>query len=1037
MKRNGALRAVLVATALVVPGCARRPAPTPSPPPLDVAFSGCSAVLAGPVCEIAGTRTLRLRVTAPEASLRVALDDTSRPATGPVVQGGTLLSVEVSDAVRRVSLCAERDASEACFHLAIAPRLNVPALSEARALRASGKAADAEGRLRALLADPDPLIRQQATRDLARVERDLGRGEAVFTRFREAIELDRARGRLSDEVDDRLALAYALVYDARRFEEVRELFPAMAELLPSYPDGAARAPYFAGLGAYESGDLRAALHRFRASAEASERLGLVDQQVDALSLWSDTLAILGRSAEAEERIQQARALLPPTAPACQRARLASNAGWTSARVAGTGATGMVAGSGTTGMVAGSGTTGMVAGTGATGMVAGSTTGMVAGSGTTGMVAGSGTTGMVAGSGTTGMVAGSGTTGMDPRSFLEEAIGLYQRECPDPPRLANALTNLALAEIELGRPDEARRALDRARAEDPRAGPRIQAYWTMIDGRIALFQRRFDEALRLHEALAVIGERALFPELRLEAALGRAQALEGLHRDDAARKAYEEAEALLSDWTRLVPLGEGRETFLGRYDRAAKLRIDFLLRTRPAREAALAARQSRARALRALAWMDRPGELSPERRATWERSLAAYRKARAALDERAASDQWLPVDRQARALAERTAEQATLGAALEQALSELGPAPFPREEGSRSAPLSAPSEGSRSALLSAPSEGSRSALLSAPSEGSRTAPLSAPSEGSRSAPLSAPSEGEVVLVYHPVRDGWAGFAIGADSASARRLGAIDPAASPAVLAASLIEPFRDVLAGAARLRIAAYGALDQVDFHALPWNGRPLAASFPVAYGLDLPPSAPPDAESPAGPLALIVDDPLDDLPASRSEAARVAEALAHQGFRVERIEGEKATHAAVVAGLGAPGLALFHYAGHALFAGRDGWESGLPLAAGGWLTVGDVLALARAPGDVVLSGCDTARTAEAGGAAGLGIGQAFLLAGASVVVASSRPVRDELAQRTMEILCGGSAARLGLAAALGDAQRALSAPGDAASGAMSFRALVR
>ena len=919
MSGGAALRAVLVATALVAaPGCARRPVPAPSPPPLDVAFSGCSAVLAGPVCEIAGTRTVRLRVTAPDASLRIALDDASRPATGPVVQGGTLLSVEVSDSVRRLSVCAERDASEACFHLPIARRPDVPALAEAKALRAAGKPADAEGHLRALLASPDPLVRQQSTRDLARVERDLGRGEAVFNRFREAIELDRARGRVSDEVDDRLALAYALVYDARRFEEARELFPRMAELLPSYPDGAARAPYFAGLGAYESGDLRAALRSFRASAEASERIGLLDQHVDALSLWSDTLAILGRSAEAEERIQQARALLSPSAPACQRARLASNAGWTSARA-----------------------------------------------------------------------AGKGSPGVDPRTFLEEAIGLYQKECPDRPRLANALTNLAFAEIEYGRPDEARRALDRARAEDPRAGPRLQAYWGMIDGRIALFQGRFDEARRLHEALAATGERALFPELRLEAALGRAQALEGLRRDDAARRAYEEAESLLSEWTRLVPLGEGRETFLGRYERAARLRIDFLLRTRPAREAAQAARQSRARALRALAWMDRPGELSPERRATWERSLVAYRKARAALDERAASDQWLPVDRQARALAERTTEQATLGAALEQALSELGPAPFPREE------------------------------------------------GSRSTGLSGPSEGEIVLVYHPVRDGWAGFALGADSASARRLGAIDPAASPSVLAASLIEPFRDALAGATRVRIAAYGALDPIDFHALPWNGRPLAGSFPVAYGLDLPPSAPPNNESPKGPLALIVDDPLDDLPASRSEATRVAEALAHQGYRVERIEGEKATHAAVVAGLGAPGLALFHYAGHALFAGRDGWESGLPLAAGGWLTVGDVLALERVPGNVVLSGCDTARTAEAGGAAGLGLGQAFLLAGASAVVASSRPVRDELAQRTMEILYSGKAARLGLAASLGEAQRALSESGDTPSGAMSFRALVR
>ncbi len=36
-----------------------------------------------------------------------------------------------------------------------------------------------------------------------------------------------------------------------------------------------------------------------------------------------------------------------------------------------------------------------------------------------------------------------------------------------------------------------------------------------------------------------------------------------------------------------------------------------------------------------------------------------------------------------------------------------------------------------------------------------------------------------------------------------------------------------------MRVLAYGRLLEVDLHALPWRGRPLVASLPVAYPLDL------------------------------------------------------------------------------------------------------------------------------------------------------------------------------------------------------------
>src|SRR6185295_18825250 len=91
--------------------------------------------------------------------------------------------------------------------------------------------------------------------------------------------------------------------------------------------------------------------------------------------------------------------------------------------------------------------------------------------------------------------------------------------------------------------------------------RLRAWWVAFDGRIALAEGRAADALRIHDELAIMGQRALMPEVRLEAALGRAQALEALGRSAATRSAWDEADRLLDEWSRAVPLGEGRDQFV--------------------------------------------------------------------------------------------------------------------------------------------------------------------------------------------------------------------------------------------------------------------------------------------------------------------------------------------------------------------------------------------------------------------------------------------------------------------------------------------
>jgi CHAT domain-containing protein len=225
----------------------------------------------------------------------------------------------------------------------------------------------------------------------------------------------------------------------------------------------------------------------------------------------------------------------------------------------------------------------------------------------------------------------------------------------------------------------------------------------------------------------------------------------------------------------------------------------------------------------------------------------------------------------------------------------------------------------------------------------------------------------------------------------RLDCVDAADGSAALARCLLQPFRAQIEQAQQIRVLPYGVLRNVDFHALPFDGDVLLAVAPVVYGLDLP-ALPPSATP--SQRALVVADPRGNLPAARREAELVEQALQDgRRFSAQTIVGADARAGELRRRLGE--VDLFHYAGHAVFGGADGWESVLPLAQSSELTLSDILALARVPRWVVLSGCETARSGEAAPAESLGLAQAFLAAGSSAVLAAVRPVADRTAAQLM------------------------------------------
>jgi CHAT domain-containing protein len=141
-----------------------------------------------------------------------------------------------------------------------------------------------------------------------------------------------------------------------------------------------------------------------------------------------------------------------------------------------------------------------------------------------------------------------------------------------------------------------------------------------------------------------------------------------------------------------------------------------------------------------------------------------------------------------------------------------------------------------------------------------------------------------------------------------------------------------------------------------------------------------------------VADPQGDLPEARKEAAAVAAEIRAwgPGWSLKRLDGSAARAGRVLRAL--PTAAIFHYAGHGRFAGFAGWDSSLPLADGSRLNLGDVLALHPAPAWVVLSSCDAGRSSEQAPGEGIGLANAFVLAGSQAVIAAPRQVADRTAR---------------------------------------------
>jgi len=546
---------------------------------------------------------------------------------------------------------------------------------------------------------------------------------------------------------------------------------------------------------------------------------------------------------------------------------------------------------------------------------------------------------------------------DPREPLQRAVAVA--DCGDAYLRSFALANLARVELESGELAESRAHLEAARAavKEPRGTERLA--WLDLEARLLAREGRPAEALARFDEERSLARATVLREHEWSALVGRADVLLTMGRRAAAAEALLLAEGLIDEMLLLVPLGGGRGMFLAERSRGTRGAIDVLTALGRTAEAAQIARRSRARVLSAVERALRLTQLDPAARSRWEGTLRTFREARATLDREAGLDWKLPASALVRASEGRRERERAARDALEASIGALH-------------------SSSRSATATEPGRAGTAASSVEPAD-------------------DPVAEGDLEILVHPSRVGWMAFFRDAQGTTARPVG--DPRRAPAELALDLLTPVAARVRASRRVRVLAYGAWRDVDVHALPFDGAPLVDAVDVDYPMgfrSLSPVAPAAVDARGETRhVVVVGDPGGDLPRARAEAEAVASAL--PGMRPTLLVGPRATRAALLAAL--PGTSLFHYAGHGVFAGDEGFESALPLADGSKLSLGDLLVLSPPPTKVVLSGCDAARSE--GDAEGLGLAQALVAAGADEVLAPTRPVADELAARLAALLFDG------------------------------------
>jgi tetratricopeptide (TPR) repeat protein len=549
---------------------------------------------------------------------------------------------------------------------------------------------------------------------------------------------------------------------------------------------------------------------------------------------------------------------------------------------------------------------------------------------------------------------------DPREALTKALEVRQQRCKQIKPMASTLTNLSRAALVLGDRGQAASYLAAAQKLLAVPDPATQQTWAELSGGIALLAGDLPAALAHFQKLLTLSYlrtdgssdkivRDLY-DTEWRAHLGLAKTLSRMAQGDSAaetlRRADAEfrlAEAFLDERSLDLSLTEGRVSYLGRHEGGTAEYLAFLHAGGRDAEALSVMRSARVRGLRALLRLGRMHGLTPAARKTWDEHLKLYREIRDRLDITANEAAARSEAERRLWNEERRNLELQLAPALEQALAVLG-------------------------------------------------------EAKAQPPPTVAAE-ETLLSCHPLPQDWlCAWMREGKPVQARRLPS-DIWQHPD----DLIREMKEDLPAKQRLRVLLYGPqMEQVDFGRLRLDGSRLEDSHQVVYALDLAKATPNATGSSAttaadttGGRVLWVNDPTDEIKPGNRPTLNLS---SQTGWQVHAVPiGARVATAELLSLLTQNDL--FLYFGHAhveSHVSRRFLRTGSPDSG---VQATDLLTLTALPRLVVLLACSSGLAQEAaGGVAGLGVAQAFLLGGSDVVIATTKDVDQRVGKAIFDAL---------------------------------------
>ncbi len=202
----------------------------------------------------------------------------------------------------------------------------------------------------------------------------------------------------------------------------------------------------------------------------------------------------------------------------------------------------------------------------------------------------------------------------------------------------------------------------------------------------------------------------------------------------------------------------------------------------------------------------------------------------------------------------------------------------------------------------------------------------------------------------------------------------------------LSPWVDRLSQLEHLYVVAGGHKEARGLHRQVFKDKPLAAQISISYlphaGVLIRPAVK------AKQAGIVVADPEGDLPNAYQEAKKLLRL--RKGLR--SFLGETARREDILSSL-SKGARWLHFAGHGIFAQEDPWAAHLKLADGETLSLEDLLVAQPKVELVVLNGCQTGPELSN---EGMTLPQAFLLAGAQAVLATTDDIDDAQARRFID-----------------------------------------